>query len=254
MPVSLLKTNSRTLILLAVLLVFHFPAKANPQVEGTVMIAGKTVHHQGINKLDINIHYTYKPDFDRYVNDSALRNDVDSVLGNYPDTVSWWEIVNKKLTAALIKKYPMVESLTSDILVHWVSGMGVEYGHRYPTRCVTTRTSSGKLSEFFGFTTLPDYTVKIKEEVCKVQLSILYQYKADITNTEYPDGLATENTFKRLIAERSEKGVKNITSLIRYPPLDMLKKYSAMQNIEVIMKKDDEQARVFYRREKVSKN
>jgi hypothetical protein len=253
MAVSYPKHYGQIVLLLTMLLVFHFPGKANPLVEGTVTIMGKTVHHQGINKLDISIHYIYKSGFVSYVDDSALKHDVDSILKNYPDTVTWWEIVNKKLTAVLIKKYHMLGSLTSDILVHWVSGMGVEYGHRYPTHCVTTRSSNGQLSEFFGFTTLPDYTVKIRGKTCKAQLSILYKYKDNIVNTEYPDGLATENTFKKLIAGRSEKGVKNITSLIRYPPQDMLKKYPAMQNIEVIMKTHDEQARVFYKREKASK-
>lgn len=250
MPLNNLKPCIPTALCLTILLVSYLPGNANPQVEGTVTITGKTVHHQGINKLDISIHYIYESGFDRYVDDSALKKDADSILKNFPDTTSWWEIVNKKLTEVLIKKYPMLGSLTSDILVHWISGMGVEYGHRYPTRCVTTRTKSGELSEFFGFSTLPDYTVKIKSKTCKAQLSILYKYKNNLSNTEYPDGLETENTFKKLIAEQAEKGVSNMTSLIQYPPSDMLKKYPIMQNIEVVIKSDDVEARVFYRREK----
>lgn len=253
MPVIHLKCRIHTVLFLTILLIFHFSIKANPLVEGTINIKGKTVHHQGINMLDIKIHYVYEPGFDKYVDDSALKNDVDSILKNYPDTVSWWEIVNKKLTAVLFEKYTMVTLLTSDIQVHWVSGMGVEYGHRNPTHCVTTRTRNGQLSEFFGFSTLPDYSVKVKGRACKVQLSILYQYKENIANTEYPDGLATENTFKKLIAEDAEKGAKNITSLIQYPLQDMLRRYPAMKNIEVVMKSDDDEARVFYWREKASR-
>ena len=76
------------------------------------------VDHQGdLNTLNISISYRYAggikatdyPDF------RLLAKDIENFLATYPNEVDYWEVVNKRLTEMLLKKYSAVASVTSEI-------------------------------------------------------------------------------------------------------------------------------------------
>jgi hypothetical protein len=192
------------------------------------------VRHQGINTLKMIVTYRRMPGKPIVINSSEYIATIDSVLSNYPNSTDWWEIVNKKLTAVLMQKYPDVDSLASDIEVNWVSGAGIDYGHRDPTRCLTARTRANKLYEYFGFRSAPDYVMKLKGKTNHVQLDLLYQYIDHIADTDYPDGLETERYFKKLVNENSQTSI-TIGALNDAAAKAMLEKYPQMQNVKSVI-------------------
>jgi hypothetical protein len=76
-------------------------------------------HQSEMNNLNLKVRYRYEsrikesdyPDF------RAILKDIEDFLDNYPNKVDYWEILNKKLTLMVLKKYPMLESITSEIQV-----------------------------------------------------------------------------------------------------------------------------------------
>jgi hypothetical protein len=69
------------------------------------------------NNLNISISYRYvaniaKADYPDY---RLLTKDVETFLTNYPNEKDYWEIVNKQLTALLLKKYPVLKTITCEL-------------------------------------------------------------------------------------------------------------------------------------------
>jgi hypothetical protein len=78
------------------------------------------VDHQGDqNTLNISISYRYVTNISQadYPDFRLLAKDVETLLTNYPNKVDYWEIVNKNITSLLMKKYPAINRLTSEITV-----------------------------------------------------------------------------------------------------------------------------------------
>ena len=76
--------------------------------------------HQGqANNLNISISYRYAANITKadYPDFRWLAKDVETLLNNYPNEDDYWEIVNKQITALLLKKYPGVVSVTCEIRV-----------------------------------------------------------------------------------------------------------------------------------------
>jgi hypothetical protein len=192
------------------------------------------VPHQGINKLNITLFWSYIPGIKNgSVNYSEIKKTTDSLLLNYPNTTDWWEIVNKHLTAFLISRYPQIDSLASDIQVNWISGAGYDYGHRNPTRCLTARTSKGKLYEYFGFVTIPDMVIKLKNgQPIPTKIDVLYQYIEPISDQNYPDGLETERTYTSFISTSSET-YTSFESLNKAAGEHLLAKFPELKRVEV---------------------
>jgi hypothetical protein len=46
-----------------------------------------------------------------------IAKDIEMFLTNYPNETDYWEIVNKKITALILKKYSTLVSVTSQIEV-----------------------------------------------------------------------------------------------------------------------------------------
>jgi len=76
------------------------------------------VDHQGeVNTLNISVSYRYVagiktadyPDF------RLLAKDIENFLATYPNEVDYWEIVNKRVTELLLKKYPAVAGVTCEM-------------------------------------------------------------------------------------------------------------------------------------------
>jgi len=78
------------------------------------------VDHQGENhNLNISISYRYVANITKtqYPDFRWLAKDVETLLTNYPNEDDYWEIVNKQLTALLLKKYAGLMSVTSELKV-----------------------------------------------------------------------------------------------------------------------------------------
>ena len=78
------------------------------------------IDHQGeTNTLNISISYRYMVDIKNsdYPDFRRLAKDVESLLSNYPNKTDYWEIVNKRITALLMQRYPGITSLTCELKV-----------------------------------------------------------------------------------------------------------------------------------------
>ena len=76
--------------------------------------------HQGqANNLNISISYRYAANITKadYPDFRWLAKDVETFLTSYPNEDDYWEILNKQITALLLKKYPGVVAVTCEIKV-----------------------------------------------------------------------------------------------------------------------------------------
>jgi hypothetical protein len=79
----------------------------------------KTDHQGENNVLNISISYRYAANIANsdYPDFRSLAKDVDTLLTSYPNEDDYWEIVTKKITALLLKKYPTITSVTCELKV-----------------------------------------------------------------------------------------------------------------------------------------
>ena len=88
--------------------------------EFSFLIKDFKIDHQGeTNTLNITISYRYVVNIANsdYPDFRWLAKDVETLLGNYPNKTDYWEIVNKRITSLLMKKYPALASLTCEMRV-----------------------------------------------------------------------------------------------------------------------------------------
>ncbi len=79
----------------------------------------KMNHQSAINNLNIKVRYCYENGIleSKYPDFRVIVKDIEDFLNNYPNKVDYWEILNKNLTLMVLKKYPMLSSITSEIQV-----------------------------------------------------------------------------------------------------------------------------------------
>ena len=79
----------------------------------------KMDHQTQTNNLNISISYRYITNIQKsqYPDFRWLAKDVETLLSNYPNKDDYWEIVNKQITAVLLKKYPGLVAVTCEIKV-----------------------------------------------------------------------------------------------------------------------------------------
>ena len=79
----------------------------------------KMNHQSAINNLNIKVRYGYENGIleSKYPDFRVIVKDIEDFLSNYPNKVDYWEILNKNLTLIVLKKYPMLSSITSEIQV-----------------------------------------------------------------------------------------------------------------------------------------
>ena len=79
----------------------------------------KMNHQSSINNLNIKVRYGYENGIleSKYPDFRAILKDIEDFLNNYPNKVDYWEILNKNLTLTVLKKYPMLSGITSEIQV-----------------------------------------------------------------------------------------------------------------------------------------
>jgi len=76
--------------------------------------------HQGqANNLNLTISYRYAANITKadYPDFRWLAKDVETFLTSYPNEDDYWEIVNRQITALLLKKYAGVVAVTCEIKV-----------------------------------------------------------------------------------------------------------------------------------------
>ncbi len=75
----------------------------------------QTEHHN----LNISVSYRYVANITKadYPDFRWLAKDVEELLANYPNEDDYWEIVNKQVTAMLMKKYQSLASITCEFKV-----------------------------------------------------------------------------------------------------------------------------------------
>ena len=88
--------------------------------EFSFLIKDFRMDHQGqANNLNLSISYRYAANITKadYPDFRWLAKDIETLLSNYPNEDDYWEIVNKQITALLLKKYPGIVSITCEIKV-----------------------------------------------------------------------------------------------------------------------------------------
>ena len=79
----------------------------------------KMDHQTQANNLNISVSYRYVVNIKNadYPDFRSLAKDIETALTKYPNEDDYWEIVNKNLTALLLKKYPALSSLAIELKV-----------------------------------------------------------------------------------------------------------------------------------------
>jgi hypothetical protein len=88
--------------------------------EFSFLIEDFKMNHQSVNNnLNIKVRYSYENGImdSKYPDFRVIVKEIEDLLNNYPNKVDYWEILNKNLTVTVLKKHPMLSSITSEIQV-----------------------------------------------------------------------------------------------------------------------------------------
>lgn len=126
------KSISRMLSILAIMAITSSVYAQTPERSSSTRTSGSLVEefsflikdfrmdHQGqSNNLNLTIAYKYAANITKadYPDFRWLAKDVETLLTNYPNKDDYWEIVNKQITALLLKKYKGIVEVTCEIKV-----------------------------------------------------------------------------------------------------------------------------------------
>ena len=94
-------------------------AQAPPHEGFSFQMRDYSINHQGLNTLNVSVRYNYKDGIrtEDYPDFQELDKTCDDFFVHYPNPDTYWEILNKELTARLLEKYPMLSSVTIEIQV-----------------------------------------------------------------------------------------------------------------------------------------
>lgn len=103
----------------------------------------KMDHQSEINVLQISVHYLYQANLadSAYPDFRLIASDIEAYMNTYRNKVDYWEIINKRLTTMLLKKYQEITRITVEIQV---SPSALDHYLR-STRVTRQRTKSGKI-------------------------------------------------------------------------------------------------------------
>ena len=153
------RSINRMLVILAILVTTScLPAvySQTPERSSSTRMAGSLVEefsfllkdfrmdHQGqANNLNISISYRYAANITKadYPDFRWLAKDVETFLTNYPNEDDYWEIVNKQITALLLKKYTGVAAITCEIKVDPTSVVPYTRSSRVTRERLLTRSN-----------------------------------------------------------------------------------------------------------------
>ncbi|HEY9296322.1 MAG TPA: hypothetical protein VIQ31_08120, partial [Phormidium sp.] len=82
-------------------------------------ISQYTIQHQGINTLNLDVNYSFKPGISNseYPDFVPIYNRINNFLINYPNETDFWEILNKNLTREILSQNPVFEDFTVNLEV-----------------------------------------------------------------------------------------------------------------------------------------
>ncbi|MEG3975110.1 hypothetical protein QT970_10870 [Microcoleus sp. herbarium8] len=77
------------------------------------------IEHQGLNNLNIDVKYQYKPGITQgeYPDFVPIYQAIDNFLSAYPNETDFWEIVNKNLTQKVLAENPALNSVEINLEV-----------------------------------------------------------------------------------------------------------------------------------------
>ncbi|MEG4807753.1 NHL repeat-containing protein [Microcoleus sp. F8-D3] len=77
------------------------------------------INHQGLNKLNLDVNYQYKPGITQqeYPDFVPIYKSIDKFLTEYPNETDFWEIVNKNLTQNILNENPALAAIQIDFNV-----------------------------------------------------------------------------------------------------------------------------------------
>jgi len=77
------------------------------------------INHQGLNKLNLDIDYQYKPEIapNEYPDFVPIYKSIDNFLTTYPNETDFWEVVNKNLTQNILNENPALAAIKIDFNV-----------------------------------------------------------------------------------------------------------------------------------------
>jgi len=86
---------------------------------GDFQIPNYAIEHQGLNNLNIDVKYQYKPGItqDEYPDFVPIYKAIDNFLTAYPNETDFWEILNKNLTQKVLAENPAFDSLQINLEV-----------------------------------------------------------------------------------------------------------------------------------------
>ena len=87
--------------------------------DGNFSLKNYAINHQGLNKLNIDIGYQYKPEIapNEYPDFRQIYKSIDNFLIKYPNETDFWEIVNKNLTQNILTENPTLAAIDINIKV-----------------------------------------------------------------------------------------------------------------------------------------
>ncbi|MEG4214344.1 NHL repeat-containing protein [Microcoleus sp. Pol14C6] len=77
------------------------------------------INHQGLNKLNLDIDYQYKPEIapNEYPDFVPIYKSIDNFLTTYPNETDFWEVVNKNLAENILNENPALAAINIDFNV-----------------------------------------------------------------------------------------------------------------------------------------
>jgi hypothetical protein len=79
-----------------------------------------SIQHQGPQVIDLTVSLLFTPGLPEtdYPEVTAFYRTVDKLMREYPNETDWWEIWNKRVTAALLEAYPMAARVELSVSLH----------------------------------------------------------------------------------------------------------------------------------------
>lgn len=90
-----------------------------PKENGNFSLKNYAINHQGLNKLNLDVDYQYKPGIppNEYPDSLSILKSIDNFLSKYPNETDFWEIVNKKLTQNILNENSSLAAIKIDLNV-----------------------------------------------------------------------------------------------------------------------------------------
>jgi hypothetical protein len=95
------------------------PRSTRVQEQFEFVMQDLKVAHQGGNTLTLTLRYDYRPGLQsaEYPDFRRLARACEEFFKSYPNDTDYWEILNLKLTARLLREFPAVAKMTVEIQV-----------------------------------------------------------------------------------------------------------------------------------------